>query len=88
MEKKFKPKIIQFPKADYEYELDELRNRIKRGEVRDLLLAYTVRIPDAESSPNRFVTYWFGESTCLYLLGLTVRLQEKISDFMDKNLEL
>ena len=82
------PKIINFPKADYELELDLLAKMIKEGKVKDLLLAYTTYEPEYKESPNRFNTFWFGEHTCLYLLGLTVRLQKRISEFMDKNLDL
>lgn len=83
-----RPKIINFPKADYEIELDLLGKLIKEGKVKDLLLAYTTYEPEYEGSPHRFNTYWFGEHTCLYLLGLTDRLHKRISEFMDKNLDI
>lgn len=83
-----KPKIINFPLNNYEIELKALIQRIREGKVKDMLLAYTTYEPEFKESPHRFNTYWFGDHTCLYLLGLTVRLQKRISDFMDKNLDL
>ena len=83
-----KPKIINFPLHDYERELKNLIEDIRAGKVKDLLLAYTTYEPEFKESPNRFNTFWFGDHTCLYLLGLTVRLQKRISDFMDKNIEI
>ena len=87
-ELKNNPKIINFPLTDYEVELNALKDRIRKGEVKDLLLAYTTYEPEYKESPHRFNTFWFGDHTCLYLLGLTVRLQRRISDFMDKHLDI
>jgi len=90
MNKKFynNPKILNFPLHDYERELKNLIEDIREGKVKDMLLAYTTYEPEFKESPNRFNTFWFGDHTCLYLLGLTVRLQKRISEFMDKNLDL
>ena len=82
------PKVLNFPLNDYEVELKNLIEDIRAGKVKDLLLGYTTYEPECKESPNRFNTYWFGDHTCLYLLGLTVRLQRRISDFMDKHLDI
>ena len=82
------PKILNFPLSQYESELKRLIEDIRAGKVKDLLLGYTTYEPEIKEAPNRFNTFWFGDHTCLYLLGLTVRLQRRISEFMDKNLDI
>ena len=78
-------KIIAFPKTDFENEIDMLVNLFKENKVNNLVLAYTIHETDDEENPNRFATYWFGQDTCLYMLGLVRKLDERILDFMRKN---
>ena len=40
---------------------------------------------DDKERPNHFATYWFGQDTCLFMLGLVKKLEQRILDFMNEN---
>ena len=80
-----KPNVIEFPKTDFEKEIDLLVGLFKKNQVDNLVLAYTISTPNDVDFPNHFATYWFGKSSCLYMLGLVRQLDEKILDWMKAN---
>ena len=77
-------KIIEFPKTEFENEIDLLVKLFHEKKVHNLVLAYTITEPE-KPEPNHFATYWFGKDTCLYMLGLVKKLDERILDFMREN---
>ena len=78
-------KIIEFPKTDFEREIESLVDLFKQGKVNNLVLGYTITEAEDEENPNRFATYWFGRDTCLFMLGLVRKLDQRILDFMKDN---
>ena len=77
--------VIEFPKTDFENEIDMLIKLFKEKKVDNLVLAYTIHETDDEENPNHFATYWFGNKTCLYMLGLVRQLDQRILDWMAVN---
>lgn len=77
--------IIAFPKTDFEREIDMLVNLFKEGKVNNLVLGYTITEPEKQDNPNHFATYWFGRDTCLFMLGLVRKLDQRILDWMKDN---
>ena len=81
-----KPNVIEFPKTDFENEIDMLIKLFKENKVDNLVLAYTISSPEDKNFPNHFATYWFSKNSCLYMLGLVKKLDEKILDWMSANI--
>lgn len=82
---KKKLNVIEFPKTDFEKEIDILVKLFQEGKVNNLVLAYTITEPKDIENPNHFATYWFGKDTCLYMLGLVRKLDERILDWMKEH---
>ena len=82
---KNKLNVIEFPKTDFEKEIDMLVKLFKENKVNNLVLAYTITDPADTKNPNQFATYWFGKDTCLYMLGLVRKLDGRILKWMADN---
>ena len=82
---KKKPNVIEFPKTDFEKEIDGLVKLFRAGKVNNLVLAYTIDTPEDKENPHHFASYWFGTLTCLSMLGLVKILDKRISRWMDEH---
>ena len=78
-------KIIQFPKKPLEEQVDSLLKLYNEDKVNNLVLGYTVEDPDNEEFPHKYGAFWFGEASCLYILGLIRKLDEMVIDFMKEH---
>ena len=75
--------ILSFPpQTGLEEQIDLLMEAYRAGRMKNLVLGYTIREDNDKEFPNKYGTYWFGQNSCIYVLGLLRILNEKIIYYM------
>ena len=78
--------VIQFPKQQPFFEfLDELKKAYTDNRLNNFICIYDCEYEKGKKREG-FVAqnkkYWFGENSCIYLLGLTKLMGQVILDYM------
>ena len=83
---KDRPKIINFPNQSAFFEfLDDLKDAYKEGLLNNFICIYDREYKKGEEMEGfvgKIDKYWFGEKSCLYLLGLTDIMKDEIMSYI------
>lgn len=84
--------VVEFPNpnAFYSY-LENLRKAYDEGRLKNFICIYSCDYEEEEHRPKEFIEkiepYWFGEKSCVYLLGLTDIMKDEIREFMKRKVQ-
>ena len=84
-------KVVEFPNpnAFYSY-LEGLKKAYDEDRLKNFICIYSCDYEEEELRPKEFMEkiepYWFGEKSCVYLLGLTDIMKDEIREFMKEKI--
>lgn len=85
-------KVVKFPKPDAFYDfLENLKNTYDEDRLKNFICIYSCDYGEEESHPEGFIEkiepYWFGEKSCIYVLGLIDIMKDEIREFMKEKIQ-
>ena len=86
-----KAKVINFPNQSAFYDfLDELKDAFKEKRLNNFICIYDYEYKEAEKQEGFMAgidKYWFGEKSCIYLLGLVDIMKSEIRAYIANKCE-
>ena len=73
-------KIVPFPKKEIENVFEETLELYREGKIKNLVLIYTV--DNYKGYEQAVGNYWFGEKSCLFVLGLIERMKMIVNEYI------
>ena len=77
-------------KTDAEYILEDILKQLEEGNITDFVIAARrnltkeeAALPENEDTESITIQHWFGDTSCIYALGLTNRLEHLINNYVD-----
>ena len=78
-------KVVKLKQSGLDEAIEELIKLNDAGKVTDLFLAYATPMEDDSDAGARYIhNYWFGETSCLFVLGMLDRMKKTVNDFIDE----
>lgn len=86
--KRMDGKVLHFPKGPFHQVLDDLSDSYKAGRVVDLAIVWRQLERDTPTEnadvPMRTIhSYWFGDRSSFFVLGMVRRLEHEILKYID-----
>lgn len=78
-------KVVKLKQSGLDDAIKTLQELQDCGKVTDLCLIYACSISeDPEKSARSIHSYWFGETSCLFALGLLDRMKWTVQKYIDE----
>lgn len=80
--------VVKFPNQPFQDFLDFLSEEYKVDRIKDFICIASVEYKEDEEVPegmqSKVYKYWFGNESCLYLLGLCELMKSYIITYMEE----
>jgi len=78
-------KVVKLMQSGLDKEIELIQKLNDEGKVTDLVLVYAVRVEgDPDKGARNVYNYWFGETSCLFVLGMLDRMKKMVNDYIDE----
>jgi hypothetical protein len=78
-------KVVKLKQSNLDEEIKALLELNDQGKITDLFITYATPIEDDPDLGARYIhNYWFGETSCLFVLGMIDRMKTVVNNFIDE----